>query len=255
MNIVALFKLVPDLVEELEIDQSGTALNMDFLRLIINEFDDHAIEQAILLKERSGARVTVIGPNAEGADDVLYTAVAKGGDQLIKLMGGDSDAMVNNHAMARATAIVLKELQPDLILTGVQAHNDLDGSMGPLVAEYLGMPYVGYVSAVNVQKGRIVVRKEYPGGLIAEMEVDLPAVVGIQAAEQPPRYVTVNKVRQAMKTSAIEERPLPALDISGGVAIQRMFKPESGTHAEMIEGSAEEVAARLLDIFKEIGVL
>src|SRR3989337_3378076 len=121
--------------------------------------------------------------------------------------------MAVNHAMARATAIVLKELQPDLILTGVQAHNDLDGSMGPLVAEYLGMPYVGYVSGVNAQNGRIVVRKEYPGGLIAEMEVDLPAVVGIQSAEQPPRYVTVNKVRQAMKTSAIEERPLPALDI------------------------------------------
>ena len=254
MNIVALFKLVPDLVEELEIDQSGTALNMDFLRLIINEFDDHAIEQAILLKERSGARVTVIGPNAEGADDVLYTAVAKGGDQLIKLMG-DPNATINNHAMARATAIVLKELQPDLILTGVQAHNDLDGSMGPLVAEYLGMSYLGYVSGVNTQNGRIVVRKEYPGGLIAEMEVDLPAVVGIQSAEQPPRYVTVNKVRQAMKTAAIEERPLPALDGSGGAVIQRMFKPESATRAEMIDGSAEEVAARLLDIFKEIGAL
>jgi len=255
MNIVALFKLVPDLVEELEIDQSGTALNMDFLRLIINEFDDHAIEQAILLKERSGARVTVIGPNAEGADDVLYTAVAKGGDQLIKLMGGDSDAMVNNHAMARATAIVLKELQPDLILTGVQAHNDLDGSMGPLVAEYLRMPYVGYVSGVNVQNGRIVVRKEYPGGLIAEMEVDLPAVVGIQSAEQPPRYVAVTKVRQAMKTATIEERSLAEPDLSGGSTIRRMFKPEAGTRAEMIEGSADEVAARLVGIFKEIGVL
>ena len=254
MNIVALFKLVPDLVEELEIDGSGTALNTDFLRLIINELDDHAIEQAILLKERSGARVTVIGSNAEGADDVLYTAVAKGADQLIKLMG-DPDAAINNHAMARAIAVVLKELQPDLILTGVQAHNDLDGSLGPLVAEYLGMPYVGYVSGVNIQNGRIVVRKEYPGGLIAEMEVDLPAVVGIQSAEQPPRYVTVNKVRQAMKTAAIEERPLPALDVSGGAAIHRMFKPESATRAEMIEGSAEEVAARLLDIFKEIGAL
>jgi len=254
MNIVALFKLVPDLVEELEIDGSGTALNTDFLRLIINELDDHAIEQAILLKERSGARVTVIGSNAEGADDVLYTAVAKGADQLIKLMS-DPDATINNHAMARAIAVVLKELQPDLILTGVQAHNDLDGSLGPLVAEYLGMPYVGYVSGVNIQNGRIVVRKEYPGGLIAEMEVDLPAVVGIQSAEQPPRYVTVNKVRQAMKTPAIEERPLPALDVSGGAAIHRMFKPESATRAEMIEGSAEEVAARLLDIFKEIGAL
>jgi electron transfer flavoprotein beta subunit len=254
MNIVALFKLVPDLVEELEIDQSGTALNMDFLRLIINEFDDHAIEQAILLKERSGARVSVVGPDIEGADDVLYTAASKGADQVIKLTG-DFQGKANNHAMACAVASTLKELQPDLILTGVQANTDLDGSIGPLLAEYLGMPYVGYVSGVNAVDGKVVARKEYPGGLVAEMEIKLPAVLGIQAAEQPPRYVAVTKVRQAMKTTTIEERPLAEPDLSGGLTIHRMFKPQAGTRAEMIEGNADEIAARLVGIFKEIGVL
>jgi electron transfer flavoprotein beta subunit len=53
MNITAVLKLVPDLVEELEIDDKGTGLDMDWLRLIINEFDDHAVEEAILLKERT----------------------------------------------------------------------------------------------------------------------------------------------------------------------------------------------------------
>lgn len=254
MNIVVLFKLVPDLVEELEIDESGIALNTDFLRLIINEFDDHAIEQAILLKERSGARVSVLGPNIEGADDVLYTAASKGADQLIKLTG-DFQGRANNHTMARAIVSTLKELQPDLILTGVQAHNDLDGSMGPLLAEYLGMPYVGYVSGVNAVDGKVVARKEYPGGLLAEMEIKLPAVLGIQAAEQPPRYVAVSKVRQAMKTTTIEERSLAEPDFSGGVSVQRMFKPEVGARAEMIEGSADEVADKLVGIFHEIGVL
>ena len=52
MNIVVLIKMVPDLVEELTIDESGTSLERDWLRLIINEFDDHALEQAILLKEQ-----------------------------------------------------------------------------------------------------------------------------------------------------------------------------------------------------------
>ena len=254
MNIVALFKLVPDLVEELEIDQSGTALNMDFLRLIINEFDDHAIEQAVLLKERSGARVSVVGPDIEGADDVLYTAASKGADQVIKLTG-DFQGKTNNHAMARAVASTLKELQADLILTGVQANTDLDGSMGPLLAEYLGMPYVGYVSGVNAMDGKVAIRKEYPGGLVAEMEIKLPAVLGIQAAEQPPRYVAVTKVRQAMKTTTIEEPSLAEADLSGGVCVHRMFKPEAGTRAEMIEGGADEVAERLIGIFKEIGVL
>ena len=87
MKIVVPIKLVPDLVEELTIDDSNTALDMSWLRLIINEFDDHAIEQAILLKENSNGHVTVVAQDVEGVDDMLFTATAKGADQVIKLIG------------------------------------------------------------------------------------------------------------------------------------------------------------------------
>ena len=253
MNIVILVKLVPDLVEELTIDTSGVALDTAWLRLIINEFDDHAIEQGILLKERGGGLVTVVAPDIEGVDDVLFTAAAKGADRLIKIKG--DFAGVNNHALARAFTATVKELQPDLVLTGVQANNDLDGSLGPLVAGYLEFPYVGYISGVSLEAGKTRVRKEYPGGLIAEMDMTLPAVVGIQAAEQPPRYVAVSKVRQMMKTSTIEERTASSLDMAGGPTVSRMFQAEAGQRATMLTGSPDEVATRLVDIFKELGVL
>jgi electron transfer flavoprotein beta subunit len=253
MNIVILVKLVPDLVEELTIDSSGVALDTAWLRLIINEFDDHAIEQGILLKERGGGQVTVVSPDIEGVDDVLFTAAAKGADRLIKIKGDFSG--VNNHALARAFTAVVKELQPDLVLTGVQANNDLDGSLGPLLAGCLEIPYVGYISGVSLSEGKSKVRKEYPGGLIAEMDVTLPAVLGIQAAEQPPRYVAVSKVRQMMKTSTIEERTVSDLDMAGGPTIGRMFQTEAGQHATMLTGSPDEVAAKLVGIFKELGVL
>ena len=253
MNIIVLVKLVPDLVEELTIDASGAALDLTFARWIINEFDDHAVEQGILLKERGGGTVTVLAPDLEGADDVLFTAAAKGADRLIKVKGDFS--AVNNHALARTFSAIIKELQPDLILTGVQAHNDLDGSAGPLLAECLQMPYIGYVSGVSINDGKSMIRKEYPGGLLAEMEVKLPAVLGIQAAEQPPRYVAVSKVRQAMKTSSIEERDASNLDPCGAPEIGRMFQPEMTSHATMITGNADEVSAKLVSLFKELGVL
>ena len=254
MNIVVLVRLVPDLVEELTIDPSGTALDASWLRLIINEFDDHAIEQAILLKERGGGRVIIVAVEAEGVDDVLYTAAAKGADQLIKV-GGEPGSGANNHALARGVAAVVKELQPDLVLTGVQAHNDMDGPVGPLLAEGLGMPYLGYVAGVTVSSGKATARKEHPGGVIAEMEVDLPGVLGIQAAEKPPRYVAVSKVRQAMQTATIESRPLAESDASGGLPIGRLFQPEASRRATMIEGDVEGVAARLVEFLKEAGVL
>ena len=149
----------------------------------------------------------------------------------------------------------MREAQPDIILTGVQAHNDLDGALGPLMAEYLEMPYIGYVAGVTMEGETCIVRKEFPGGLIGELQVNLPAVLGIQSAESPPRYVAVSKVRQAMKTVALDEKAGAALDLSGGPTVSRMFQPESTERAEMIEGDIDSVAERLVEILRAADVL
>jgi electron transfer flavoprotein beta subunit len=254
MNIAVLAKLVPDLVEELSVDSSGVKLDTAFARFIINEFDDHAIEEAILLKERHGGQVTVVAADDEGVDDVMFTAAAKGADRLIKL-AGISAVENSNHALARIFADTLSELKPDLVLTGVQAHNDLDGSVGALAAAMLGLPYLGYISGITAEDGQAVLRKEYPGGLIGEYRVATPAVVGVQAGEQPPRYVAVSKVRQAMKTCTIEERSISIREAAAELKIERMYKPEPAEHATMLEGSPEEIADKLVGIFRDVGVL
>ena len=253
MDIVVLAKLVPDLVEELEIDDSGTSLDMTWLRLVINELDDHAIEESILLKEGMGANVTVIAPDIEGVDDILFTSAAKGADRLIKIMA-DFESGVSNHAFAQGITPLMKELSPDLILSGVQANNDLDGSIGPLLAGYLDLPYIGYVASVKVDDGKATILKEYPGGLTAEMEVTLPAVLGIQVAEQPPRYVAVSKVRQAMNSAQIEEVELGDSNFEGEPVVTRMFQPEVGEGATMLGGSLDEIADELIGILKDLGV-
>ena len=254
MDIAVPVKLVPDLVEELEIDSSGTSLDRTFMRLMLNEFDEHAIEQAILLRDRVGGQVIVIAPDYDGADDVLYTAVAKGADRIIKL-NGDFEGDVNSHALARIFATELKTLNPDLVLTGVQAHDSLDGPVGALLSAELGMPYVGYVSGVTMSEGKCTVSKEYPGGLIAEMEVALPAVLGIQAAEEPPSYIAISKIRQAMKTATIEEMDAAEFNFSGGPSPSRMYLPEVGERATMIEGTEETIAEKIVEILKERGIL
>jgi electron transfer flavoprotein beta subunit len=251
MNIVVLIKLVPDLVEELEIDTDGKSLDTTFMRKIINEPDEHALEQALLLKEKTGGTVTVIGPGVEDMDDVLFTAAAKGADRQIKLTG-DLETL-DNHQMAQVFASKVQEHSPDLILTGVQAHNDLDGALGPLLAAHLDLPYVGYVAGVETGEGSCTVRKEFAGGLIGELEVGYPAVLGIQSAESPPRYIAVSKVRRAMKTITLVEQPAAGVEVDTGMVISRMYQPEGGEQAEMIEGDLDQIADRLAQLLKEAG--
>jgi electron transfer flavoprotein beta subunit len=87
------------------------------------------------------------------------------------------------------------------------------------------------------------------------MAMTLPGVVGVQSSSQPPRYIPISKVRQAMKTAHIEEVPAAELESVDGPAVSRMFRPEVGARAEMIEGNTRDVAARLVELFREQGIL
>lgn len=256
MNIVVPVKMVPDLVEELEVDATGRALDRSFLKLRINEFDEHALEEALLLKAKHGGAVTVIALDTGEVDETLFTCLAKGADRAVKVTGNFQEG-VSSHAAAGVLAQVLRSVPYDLVLTGVQAADDRDGQIGILLATALDLPHVSVVSGVELAAGgkAVTIRQEYAGGIMAELEVDLPAVLGIQAAREAPRYAPVSKVRQAMKTQKLEEIPAPAVEAGEGSTVSRLSKPEAGGRAEMLEGSPEEIADRLLALFAERGFL
>ena len=192
MNIAVVVRQVPDLIEPLEIDSSGAALDLGSASFIVNESDDHALEQAILLKEAGGATVSVVALDFGDVDNTLYTAAAKGADRIVKLTL-DGEAPPSPRAAAALFAAALKPLSPDLVLIGVQAHDELDGGLSPFLAAALGLPYVGVIRGVQAgpEPGTVTVCKEFPGAVMARLKVKLPAVLGIVGAEQPPRYVPV----------------------------------------------------------------
>ena len=254
MRIVVLLRLVPDLVEAPAILPDGSGLDLAATRLTLNELDGHALEQAILLKERTAAEVTAIAPGMSGAEDALYAAAAGGADRLLQLTGPPA-VWLNSHALARAFAVPIRPLAPDLVLVGVQAYDSVDGAVGPLLADLLGVPYLGYVAGVQTEDGMCLARKEYPGGLAAELRVQLPAVLGIQAAEAAPRYVAISRIRQAMRTAKIETVPFGEVDESGGPRVSRLTLPETGERARLLQGDSHEVARQILDLFRERGVL
>jgi len=251
MNIAVLTKQVPDLVEGVEIDSTGKAVDPDSIRYILSESDDHALEEALLLKERAQARVEVFSLETGEVRDSLCAALAKGADRVVLIRTGQ-DTPPSNHAAAKIFASVLQGLSFDLILTGVRAIDDLDGSLGGLLAGYLNLPYVGLVRKVEMTNGTAmaVVQKEFPGGYAAEMEVKLPAVLGIQAAEQPPRYVPVSRLRQVMKAAKVEEQEA-ALPATEALEVERLFKPEEGAGATMLSGTPEEIARQVVSLLSD----
>lgn len=253
MHIAVVLKQVPDLVEELEIDSGGKDIDRSFVKMKLNEFDDHALEQAVLLKEASGAKVTAVAIATEGIDQVLYAAKARGADAVMEVDAGEEP--LDSRRAAPALAAAIKQVAPDLVLVGVQAADDLFGQTGPFLAAALGWPHVSVVSGVELEGDKVRVHQEYAGGRMATLELDTPAVIGVQAAPQPPRYVPVTKLRQAMASGPIESTSSGAAGAASGVAVVGMAKPEAGKGAEMIGGAAPEVAEKIAALLGERGLV
>lgn len=249
MNIVVPVKLVPDLVEELEINDDGTDLERDFLSYKINEFCDHAIEEALQLKDQHGGTVTVLALEREETDKVLFTTLAKGADRAIKITGVDEAAPTS--VAAKAMAQALDSLDFDIVLTGVQAADDRDGQLAVLLATYLGIPHVCAVSDIGLAGDTITLHKEYAGGVLAKFEVAPKVVLGIQAARETPRYAPVSRVRQIMKEAELQEIEAGGVEISAGSTVRRVFTPEKGEGAKMLEGDADDVAGQIAEALNE----
>ena len=248
MNIVVPIKLVPDLVEELDINDDGTDLEREYLTYRINEFDDHALEEALQLTEEHGGAVTVIALEREETDKVLFTALAKGASRAIKITGVDEAVPTSIVAVAMCQAI--GDLEYDMILTGVQAADDRDGQLGVLLASHLGVPHVSVVSDISWSGDTLTIYKEYSGGIMARLNVTSKAVLGVQAARQTPRYAPVSRVRQIMREAEIEEVEVDPVEIPYGSKVRKMFTGKKGVGAQMLEGSADEIAAKLVDLMK-----
>lgn len=254
MKMLVPMKLVPDVVEELIIAADGKQLDRAEIALKLNEFDDHALEQALLIKEAVGGEIIAVAAETGDIDEVLFTALAKGADRGVKLVGDGLEQGLTNRQYAEMLRAVVEETQPDLILTGVQANDDLDGQLATWLSGILDYPFATVVSRVEAADGQVKVQKEFSGGVIANLSLQTPALVGVQVAPATPRYAPISRVRQIMKTTSLDEMEVEVPDVPGPKVVS-LAVPVSDGHAEMIEGDAEEKADRLLTLLRERGLL
>jgi electron transfer flavoprotein beta subunit len=254
MDIVVAVRLMPKAGDELEVDPSGTDIDRDLVDMVISEFDDQALEEAVLIKEATGATVTAVALQAEDAEQALRVAYARGADRVVLVDAGEVDAY-DSRTAALAFAEAVRALAPDLVLVGVQTPSDVFGQTAPCLAAALGWPQANVVVGVSVVDGTARVTQEYSGGRLAVLGLQLPAVVGVQSASAPPRYVSMGRLRQAMTEASAETLAVDVDAPTTGSQLVALARPEVQGAATMLEGDAEEVAAQIAAVLRERGAL
>lgn len=262
MEIVVCVKRVPETTEaEITLDEAGKEIEGKDLVFVINEWDNYALEEGILLKEKFGGSVTAVTMGSEESDEILRKCLAMGADRAIRLTDG---AFEGSDAQATAKILLqaVKRLDFDLVLTGVQASDDGCGQTGVTLAELLGIPHAALVSSVEIEDGTAKVHRELEGGLEELLEVRLPAVFTIQTGINQPRYVSIMGIRKArgkeIETLGLADTDLREEDvgISGSLTrLERMSLPTVGKRAQILAGGSDEASTTLAEILKKGGLI
>jgi electron transfer flavoprotein beta subunit len=141
------------------------------------------------------------------------------------------------------------------VITGVQAADDLDGQLPSTLAAMLDLPHASVVVSVETDGGSVTVRQEFAGGRSHELQVQMPAVIGVQSARQAPRYAPITRIRQAQQAGGLTELAVSPPAAGRGLVVRRMHRPEATGHAEMLTGSAGDVADQIVGLLRARGLV
>ncbi|WP_297620757.1 electron transfer flavoprotein subunit beta/FixA family protein [Nocardioides sp.] len=229
---------------------SGQGVDPAFLTHEVNEADNYAVEEALRLRDESGeGEVVVVTAGEDGSEEALRRCIAMGADRAVRVPLAADEAADPIH-VARRLAVAARQVQPDLILCGVQSSDAAQQSTGPALASALRMPSVCVVTQVELAGDGLVAHREFEGGLAEIVEVERPAVLTVQTGLNEPRYGTFKGMMRAKKAQVevVEDAAT-----APRVMVRRMYQPtlDQGRVTHVEQSSPSEVAARIIEIVQE----
>jgi len=240
---------VPDTAAKVEVSASGEVTWGD-APLVINPWDEYAVEEAILLTERGATGTTVIAVGGETSQEALKHALAMGIDEAVRV--SDDGLPGDSLALSKALAGAIGKLEDvGLVIMGKEAADGNTGETATMLGRRLGwstLTYVFKVADIDFGAGTIKVERLIEDGKQI-VESKLPAVMSVVKDVNDPRYPSFMGIRKASRA----EIPVwSAADVGAGNASAKVaweeiyaLPPREGA-CEIIEADSADAAAAIL---------
>lgn len=248
MKILVCLKQTFDTEAKIVLDNDGK-IEKKGVSLIMNPYDEFAVEEALRIKEKSGGEVTVITVGGAQAQDALRQALAMGADKAVLIETGDAE--MDEYATAMVLAKVIGELEYNIILGGFRAIDDGSAQVMSRVSEILNIPVVNVITKLEIEDGKAVATREIEGGSEV-VEVPLPAVFTAQKGLNEPRYPSMKGIMKAKKKPMDKKTVADlGLDVSPKVTALSFSLPEPRKAGKIIPGEPAEAARELARLLRE----
>jgi electron transfer flavoprotein beta subunit len=203
-NIVVLIKQVPDTWSERKLSDGDWTLDREAADAVLDEINERAVEEALLIKEKEGGEstVTVLTAGPERATEAIRKALSMGADKGVHLLDErlhGSDMVQTGWALARALGTIEAV---DLVIAGNEATDGTGGAVPAIIAEYLGLPQLTHMRKVTVDGGTISGERETDEGVFT-VEASLPAIVSVNEKINEPRFPSFKGIMAAKKKEVV----------------------------------------------------
>ena len=254
MRILVCVKRVPVTGGRIVLSAAARAIDTRFLGFTVSPHEECAVEAAVRLVEAQGGEAVVLTLGPREAEEQLRDAMAIGAD-LAVLLETDGEEW-DPQATARAIADAVREQEGsgdafDLLLFGNEAADSGDYQVGVRVATALNLPCVTGVKSLEALDGRIVAKREAPGGWEV-FELPLPAVVAVREGINLPRFPSVPGRLRAKKKPV--ERVAVKPDAGGQEMVLLKLPEGAGKQVEVL-GHGPEAAPRVVEVLRTLGMV
>jgi len=257
MKIAVCIKQVPDSTQVKVDPKTGTLIRAG-VPSILNPYDHFALEAALALKEKNGGEVIVVSMGPSQAKSVIRLAQALGADTGILLCDrvfAGSDTWATAYALSRALRKIGKL---DLIICGQMAIDGDTAQTGPAVAQMLHLPQITFCEKIDVRNRTLRAKKHIDDGFEV-LEATLPVLCTMTMPhDYKPKYPSFPAVARS------EAKPFElwtAQDVGAEeqycglngspTRVDRVYAPPQRKPGAVINGSAAELADRLVEILKK----
>jgi electron transfer flavoprotein beta subunit len=239
---------------ELKIDSNGKP-QLEGAPAKMGTFDKNAVEEALRLRAALGGEVVAITVGRAEARKTLKEALAMGADRGIHVLA-DPGVLDPSRTSELLAAAIAKTGPFDLVICSEGSSDTYTGLVPPMIAERLGLPYLGYTRKLEVTTQVAKAERSLEESL-ESVESPLPSVVSVVSEINEPRYPTLIQIMQASKKPVEELHPeqLLTTESSPPTAILSMTAQSPNRKRTIIEGTPDEAAEKLLEALEKEGVL
>ena len=258
LEIIVCAKQIPDPeapLSDVSVDAEKKEVVVD-APLVINPFDENALEAALKLQEEIGAKITVLSLGKKVSDTVLRKSLAAGADELI-LLQDNAFEKLDSHSVAAALADAIRKIgEYDLVLTGRQAGDWDSGQVGLILGELLALPCINLAREIKIEDGSVVVKKAIPGGYEL-VRAKMPALVTVSNEVGELRYISRTKMMKMLRKA----RSIPSWSCEDFILAHEELKkmeitelsspPDMSRKCEFLDGATpDEIADKLAAVLK-----